>query len=71
METCESTSIKKETLDSVLMHDETPLIKEEPDTYTTEESNHSDITKQNPIHTTDLTNFEKEAIDPLLTHSGR
>ena len=47
METCESTSIKKETLDSVLMHDETPLIKEEPDTFTTEESNHSDITKQN------------------------
>ena len=68
METCESTSIKKETLDSVLMHDETPLIKEEPDTYTTEESNHSDITKQNPIHTTDLMNFEKEAIDPLLMH---
>ena len=68
METCESTCIKKETLDSILMHDETPLIKEEPDAYTTEESNHSDITKQNPIHTTDLTNFEKEAIDPLLMH---
>ena len=29
MGTCEATSIKKETFDSVLMHDETPLIKEE------------------------------------------
>ena len=36
METCETTSIKKETFDSVLMYDGSPLIREEHPIHTTD-----------------------------------